>query len=83
MKHLTYYPQGTCSVQIDVQLDGDTIKDVQFLGGCNGNLQGISRLVTGMNVDEAIGRLEGIRCGYKNTSCPDQLAWALRQAKKQ
>lgn len=83
MKHLTYYPQGTCSVQIDVQLDGDTIKDVQFLGGCNGNLQGISRLVTGMNVDEAIGRLEGIRCGYKNTSCPDQLARALRQAKEQ
>ena len=83
MKTLTYYPQGTCSVQIDVQLDGDTIKNVQFLGGCNGNLQGISRLVTGMNVDEAIGRLEGIRCGYKNTSCPDQLARALRQAKAQ
>ena len=79
---MTYYPQGTCSVQIDLEVEDNRIKNVQFLGGCNGNLQGISRLVKGMDVDEAISKLGGIRCGYKNTSCPDQLATALRQAKQ-
>jgi uncharacterized protein (TIGR03905 family) len=79
MKH-TYYPQGTCSSQIDMELDEQgIIQDVQFYGGCHGNLQGISILVRGMKATDAIAKLQGIRCGYKNTSCPDQLATALRQ----
>lgn len=77
----TYYTQGTCSSQIDFDLDEQgIIRDVQFTGGCHGNLQGISVLLRGMKADEAIAKLQGIRCGYKNTSCPDQLANALRQA---
>jgi uncharacterized protein (TIGR03905 family) len=58
-------------------VDGDVIRSVKFTGGCNGNLQGISRLVEGMKIEDAISRLKGIRCGFKNTSCPDQLAQAL------
>ena len=81
MKQYTYYPQGTCSSRIDFVIDDeDIVSDVQFTGGCNGNLQGISRLVQGMTCDEAIAKLEGIRCGYKATSCPDQLARALKEA---
>lgn len=77
----TYYPQGTCSSQIDFELDEqNVIRDVQFTGGCHGNLQGISVLVRGMAATEAVSKLQGIRCGYKNTSCPDQLANALLQA---
>lgn len=77
----TYYTQGTCSSQIDFDLDEQgVIRDVQFTDGCHGNLQGISVLLRGMKADEAIAKLQGIRCGYKNTSCPDQLANALRQA---
>ncbi len=77
----TYYTQGTCSSQIDFDLDEQgIIRDVQFYGGCNGNLQGISVLVRGMKASDAIAKLQGIRCGYKNTSCPDQLATALREA---
>lgn len=77
----TYYPQGTCSSQIDFDLDEqNVIRDVQFIGGCHGNLQGISVLLRGMQATEAISKLRGIRCGYKNTSCPDQLANALSQA---
>ena len=77
----TYYTQGTCSSQIDLELDEQCIiQDVQFYGGCHGNLQGISILVRGMKATEAISKLQGIRCGYKNTSCPDQLATALSQA---
>ena len=80
MKHLTYRTSGTCSQQIDVDIDeNDVIQNVSFIGGCNGNLQGISILVRGMKVDEVISKLEGIRCGYKPTSCPDQLAHALRE----
>ncbi len=80
----TYYPQGTCSSQIDFELDEqNVIRDVQFTGGCHGNLQGISVLVRGMAATEAISKLQGIRCGYKNTSCPDQLANALLQAMNQ
>lgn len=78
---LQYIPQGVCSRQINVELDGDTIKSVEFIGGCAGNTQGVARLVQGMNVDEAISRIEGIQCGFKPTSCPDQLAKALREAK--
>ena len=76
----SYAPRGVCSSRIDLELEGDIIKSVRFTGGCNGNLQGISRLVQGMTAQEAIARLEGIRCGYKPTSCPDQLSRALREA---
>ena len=77
----TYYPQGTCSSQIDIEMTDDgIINDVQFTGGCHGNLQGISTLVRGMKADAVISKLQGIRCGYKGTSCPDQLAIALHQA---
>lgn len=79
---MQYRPMGVCSRQINVELDGDTIKSVEFVGGCAGNTMGISHLVKGMNVDEAIKRMEGIRCGNKPTSCPDQLAKALRAAKE-
>ena len=78
---MQYRPMGVCSRQINVELDGDTIKSVEFVGGCAGNTMGISHLVKGMNVDEAIERMEGIHCGSKTTSCPDQLAKALRAAK--
>ena len=76
----TYQTRGTCSSRIDVELDGDVIRSVAFTGGCNGNLQGISRLVQGMTVEEAVSRLRGNRCGFKPTSCPDQLSFALEQA---
>ena len=76
----SYAPRGVGSSRIDLELEGDIIKSVRFTGGCNGNLQGISRLVQGMTAGEAIARLEGIRCGYKPTSCPDQLSRALREA---
>ena len=80
MKYI-YYTQGTCSSQIDMEIDEQgIIQDVQFYGGCHGNLQGISILVRGMRATEAISKLQGVRCGYKNTSCPDQLATALSQA---
>ena len=78
---MVYPPRGVCSRSIHVELDGDTIKNVEFVGGCNGNTQGIASLVRGMNVEDAISRMEGITCGNKSTSCPDQLAKALRQAK--
>ncbi len=77
---MDYKPSGVCSRLIQVELDGDTIKSVNFVGGCSGNTQGVARLVEGMDVHEAISRLEGIRCGFRPTSCPDQLAKALRQA---
>ena len=76
----TYATSGTCSRQIDFELDGNIIKNVVFTGGCHGNLQGISKLVEGMNAEEAISRLRGICCGSKPTSCPDQLATALAAA---
>lgn len=73
-----YVPKGVCSRSIDISVENGIITDVKFVGGCNGNLQGISALVKGMKVEDAVGRLDGIRCGYKDTSCPDQLARALR-----
>ncbi|MBE6970702.1 MAG: TIGR03905 family TSCPD domain-containing protein [Ruminococcaceae bacterium] len=76
----TYRPKGVCSQMMKIELEDGVIKDVQVLGGCNGNLQGISALVRGMRAEEAIERMKGIRCGFKNTSCPDQLAVALEQA---
>ena len=74
---MIYKTSGTCSSAINLEVEGDIIKSFSFTGGCNGNLQGISRLVEGMKVEDAISRLKGIRCGFKNTSCPDQLARAL------
>ena len=75
--------KGTCSQRIYFRVEDGKVYDVEFLGGCNGNLQGIGKLVEGMNVDEVITRLEGIRCGMKATSCPDQLATALKKAKEE
>ena len=78
---MQYKTSGTCSTMIDLEVDGDIIKSVAFTGGCNGNLKGICSLVRGMKVDDAIEKLQGIKCGFKNTSCPDQLAKALIQIK--
>lgn len=78
---MRYKPNGVCSSAIDIEVDGNTIRSVKFTGGCHGNLQGISRLVEGMQVEDAISKLKGIRCGFKNTSCPDQLAQALESIK--
>ncbi len=76
-----YKTRGTCSRTISFEVDGGTVKNVSFEGGCNGNLKGIAALVEGMKIDDVIERVEGIRCGFKNTSCPDQLAQALREVK--
>lgn len=78
----TYTPKGVCSVKITLNInDDDVIESVSFIGGCNGNLQGVSRLVAGRRVDDVINTLSGIKCGMKSTSCPDQLAQALRKYK--
>ena len=74
---MRYKTQGVCSSLIDIELKDGVIDSVQFTGGCNGNLKGISALVKGMTPEEAISRLKGIKCGFKSTSCPDQLACAL------
>lgn len=79
MKH-TYYTSGTCSQMIEFEIIDGILHNVQFYGGCDGNTQGVGRLVEGMKVEEVIERLEGIRCGFKSTSCPDQLTKALRRA---
>lgn len=75
-----YKPQGICSRKITVELDGDVVKKVQFEGGCNGNTKGISKLVEGMTVEQIKERLTGVKCGFKSTSCPDQLAKAVTEA---
>ena len=75
-----YRPKGVCSQQIIIELNDDVIENLRVLGGCAGNLQGISALVRGMKAQDAIERLRGIRCGFKNTSCPDQIAKALEEA---
>lgn len=75
----TYKTQGTCSSHIELEVENNVLKDVSFWEGCNGNLQGISRLVTGMPVAEVITKLEGVRCGSRSTSCPDQLCRALHE----
>ena len=82
MKEFTYIPRGVCSRRIEVTLDGDTVAEVRFMGGCSGNTQGLAALVKGSQIDDVIARVEGIRCGFKATSCPDQLAKALRAAKE-
>ena len=74
----TYKTNGVCSRSIDIEIEDNTIKSVSFYGGCNGNLKGIAALVEGMKIDDVIERLEDIKCGFKNTSCPAQLADALK-----
>ncbi len=77
---INYRTHGTCSQQINIEVEGGIIKSVEFIGGCNGNTKGISQLVVGMKVEDVIERLEGTTCGFKPTSCPDQLAQALKEA---
>lgn len=77
---MVYKTKGVCSSAIELELDNGVIKKVRFVGGCDGNTKGVAKLVEGMNATDAISRLEGITCGFKPTSCPDQLAKALRQA---
>ena len=77
-----YKTKGTCSQMIYFEVEDNKVHNVSYLGGCNGNLQGIGKLVEGMEIDEVIRRVEGIHCGMKPTSCPDQLASALKQAKE-
>ncbi|MBQ7173208.1 MAG: TIGR03905 family TSCPD domain-containing protein [Clostridia bacterium] len=79
MNSFSYQTSGVCSRSIDVKLDGDVIESVVFHGGCSGNTQGVAALVKGMKVEDAIERLSGIQCGFKGTSCPDQLARALKE----
>ncbi|MDO4477437.1 MAG: TIGR03905 family TSCPD domain-containing protein [Lachnospiraceae bacterium] len=77
---MTYKTKGTCSSRIDFDITDGILHNVVFTGGCNGNLKGIGSLVEGMKVEDVIARLDGITCGFKNTSCPDQLAKALKEA---
>ena len=82
MAHFTYTPEGVCSKLIDFDIVDGKLHNICFLGGCNGNLQGISQLVRGQRIEDVIPRLNGIRCGAKSTSCPDQLCRALEQLKQ-
>lgn len=79
MKTIQYQPKGVCARMMEIDIDNGTIQDLRVIGGCNGNLKGISALVKGMKPEEVIARLEGVKCGFKNTSCPDQIAQALKQ----
>ena len=78
MKTISYTSKGVCSRKIDIEVEGDVIKSVKFTGGCNGNTQGIAKLCEGMKVQDVIARLEGLNCNGRGTSCPDQLAKALK-----
>lgn len=80
---MRYRTKGVCASEIQFELDGDVIKHVEFVGGCSGNTQGVARLVEGMKASDAIAKIEGIKCGFKPTSCPDQLAQALKLALQQ
>lgn len=77
--HISYRPRGVCSQKMEIDVENGVVEKLVVSGGCSGNLQGISRLVEGMRIEEVISRLEGIRCGFKDTSCPDQLAKALKK----
>ena len=79
MEKITYIPRGVCSRKIDIEIEDGIIISAKYTGGCAGNTQGVAALIAGMSVDEAINRLSGIRCGFKPTSCPDQLATALKE----
>lgn len=83
MEKITYIPRGVCSRKIDIEIEDGIIISAKYTGGCAGNTQGVAALIAGMSVDEAIKRLSGIRCGFKPTSCPDQLATALKEYKEQ
>ena len=83
MEKIVYNTKSVCSRRINIEVDGDRIISVKFEGGCAGNTQGVAALIAGMSVDEAIERLSGIHCGFKPTSCPDQLATALKEYKAQ
>ena len=83
MASIRYNTRGTCSRAINIEVEDGIVKSVEFEGGCSGNTQGVARLVEGMEVDIAISKLEGIKCGFKGTSCPDQLAKALMQIQEQ
>jgi len=83
MAKYTYTPRGVCSAKIDFEIEDGTVKNVQFTRGCNGNTQGIARLVEGMKVEDVIDRLKGLSCNGRGTSCPDQLARALEEAQNQ
>lgn len=80
METIRYTPKGVCSRHMEIDVEGNTIQAVRVMGGCSGNLQGLCSLLKGMTVEDAIARLDGIRCGPKATSCPDQLAQALKCA---
>lgn len=80
METIQYTPKGVCSRRMEIDVEDGTIQAVRVLGGCNGNLQGIASLLKGMRVEDAVKRMEGIKCGMKPTSCPDQLAQALKTA---
>ena len=79
---ITYRPRGTCSQLMEIETEGGIVKSLKVTGGCDGNLKGIASLIEGMEIEEVISRLEGIRCGRKPTSCPDQLAQALKMARE-
>ena len=79
METINYTPRGVCSKKMEIDVEGGVIQSVRVMGGCNGNLQGISSLLKGMSVEDAIARMDGIRCGMKSTSCPDQLAQAIEK----
>jgi uncharacterized protein (TIGR03905 family) len=79
METINYQTKGVCSRMIEIEIENDVIQKVRYHGGCSGNTQGVAALVRGMTVADAIERLEGIRCGFKSTSCPDQLAQALKE----
>ena len=80
---MIYKTRGTCSTQIDLDVEDGIVRNVKFTNGCNGNLQGISKLVEGMKAEDAIEKLRGIKCGFKSTSCPDQLSYAIEAAMKE
>ncbi len=83
MAHYEYSPKGTCSTRMIFEIsDDDRVESLQVIGGCNGNLKGIGALIRGMKTEDVINRLEGIRCGFKPTSCPDQIAEALKSYKQ-
>ena len=79
MEHIDYKTQGVCARSIEIDVEDNVIQNVRFIGGCSGNTQGVAALLIGMTVEEAIKRLSGLRCGFKPTSCPDQLSRALRE----
>ncbi len=82
-KYIEYKTQGTCSRQINVEIEDGVVTDCSFVGGCSGNTQGIAKLVIGMKVEDAVSKLSGIKCGFKSTSCPDQLSLALEKLSKE